>query len=440
MPGSGQISVKSRLWLALGAGLLGLALGPQQEAGALRAWPSLESPGPQAAGAIAWELAGKHLGERVTVRGTVVRAHRGDKVIHLNFREEWQGTFQVVIFSQAWCDFPTALESFYLGKEILVSGWVKDYRGTPEMVVDSPAQIPCADGTVVAANPPLVPVSGARLAPPPRDPGVKIVSWNLENFFDGWDDPFREDERTEPASISAPRRQRIADALRMLDADVVCLQEVENRFALEEFVHVYLPESGYEVVLMEGNDPRGIDVALLTRLPIDAVTSYRHRRFQDRDGAEQHFQRDLLRVRLGAPLNADVFVVHLKSQTGGEDADRVREAEARAAVEILRAELEQNPQWRALVAGDFNEVLGAPTLDAFLNSTSQGGAALRDLCAGTKTPSYHQAPFISRIDFLLATPSLAREAKDAAIVDRLDGVDLKCSSDHYPVSARFTRK
>lgn len=424
--------------LAAAAALLGFASGePAQEPGALRAWPALAAANPRVQGAIPWERAGEHLGETVTVRGTVVRAHRGDKVVHLNFREQWQGTFQAVIFASAWCEFPSAPEELFLNREILVFGTVKEYREAPEIVVDSAAQIRFADGSAVAANPPLTGVSGGRAPPPQRQPGVRVASWNLENFFDGWDDPYRGDERTDPAMISAPRRQRIADALLQLDADVVCLQEVENRFALEEFVRAYLPDSGYQVVLVEGNDDRGIDVALLSRLPIESTTSYRHLRFVDEAGAEHGFQRDLLRVRIGGALQADMFVVHLKSQSGGDEADRVRAAEARAAAAILRAELARDPAWRAIVAGDFNEVLGEPTLDAFLGPAAAGGAALADLCAGTEQPSYHQEPYVSRIDFLLATPALLAEKAEAAVVSKLTGVDLRCTSDHYPVAARF---
>ena len=427
-----------RVGLLLAAALLSFVAGePTQEPGALRAWPSLEAAGPRAPDAIAWERAGEHVGKSVTLRGRVVRAHRSDKVVHLNFREDWKGSFQVVIFASAWCDFPAPPEQLFLQREILVSGMVKDYQGTPEIVVESPAQLRIADGTAVAANPPLTGISGARLPPPTRLPGVRVATWNLENFFDGWDDPFHGDERTEPALVSAPRRQRIADALRQLDADVICLQEVENRFALEEFVRAYLPDSGYQTVLIEGNDERGIDVALLSRLPIESATSHRHLRFTDEAGVECRFQRDLLRVRIGGALQADVFVVHFKSQGGGIESDQVRVAEARAVVAILRAELTRDPRWRALVAGDFNEVLGEPTLDAFLDSRAKGGAGLADLCSGTETPSYHQAPYVSRIDFLLATPALLAETAEAGVRDQIPGVDLRCASDHYPVAARF---
>lgn len=415
-----------------------LLAAPPQEPRDLKAWPRLDASEeqPSAARAISWEDAAQWIGKTATVHGKVVRAHKTDKVVHLNFTKDWKGTFQVVIFASAWCDFAAPPEELFLDREILITGIVKDYKGTPEIVADGPAELRCADGQG-SSGPAAGRSSGARPPAPPRAPGIKVATWNLENFFDAWDDPFRSDERTEPAFVSEPRRQRIADALRLLDADVVCLQEVENRFALEEFVAEYLPDSGYQTVLVEGNDARGIDVALLSRLPVESVTSYRHRRFLDAAGKEQRFQRDLLRVRIGGALNADVFVVHLKSQQGGDGADVVREAEAREAAAILRAELARDPQWRALVAGDFNEVSGEPAIEIFLQPRAAGGAGLADACLGTDKNSYHQEPYVSRIDFMLLTPALAADMKEATVVDALPGADLRCSSDHFPVAARF---
>ncbi len=419
----------ARLLIAVGAAVALLSV-PPQEPVVLKAWPRLDASTARPR-EISWEDAGDHVGAVVTVRGKVVRTHKSGKVVHLNFREDWKGTFQAVIFASAWCDFPAPPEEHYRGRVVLVTGVVKEYQGTPEMVVESPEQIR------LAGEAPGEPAraSGARPPVPPRAPGVKVATWNLENFFDGWDDPYRADEITEPAFVNERRRQRLADGIRMLDADVLCLQEIENRFALEEFVRAYLPDSGYETVLVEGNDGRGIDVALLSRLPVESVTSHRHRRFPDADGQEQRFQRDLLRVRIGAPLHAEVFVVHLKSQAGDDEADRIRVAEAREAVGILRAEFARDTRWRALVAGDFNEVLGQPTLNAFLDSRGEGGAGLADACAGTVKPTYNQEPHISRIDYILLTPALAAELAGGAVHDTLPGVDLKCTSDHYPVTA-----
>lgn len=266
-------------------------------------------------------------------------------------------------------------------------------------------------------------------APAPARP-LRVATWNVENFFDRYDDPWHEDEVTHPPYTGEVRQKRLAEVIHRLDADVLCLQEVEHRFLLEDFVARHLADMGYEVVLVEGNDGRGIDVALLSRLPVGPVTSYRHLRFRDRDGREQRFRRDLLRVRIGPPLEADVYVLHLKSQHGGEDADKVRLAEARAAAGVLRAELDRDPDYRALVAGDFNDVPGSPPLQALL------AVGLVDPMAdaGPEVVTYNREPYRSRIDYILLTPSLAREAGPWEV---LEDEPVLAASDHDPVRLRL---
>lgn len=260
----------------------------------------------------------------------------------------------------------------------------------------------------------------------PRPPVV--ATWNLENLYDVYDDPWSEDEITAPAYTSEAKKERLAAVIRKLDADVLCLQEVENRGVLQQFVDQYLGGLGYTVVQFEGNDARGIDVALLSRLPVDGVTSYRHLRFPDGQGALQHFQRDLLRVRIGAPLSADVYVVHLKSQHGGDPADVLRAAEAAAAAQILAAEVRRDPSYRALIAGDFNDTPDSPTLKPFLE------LGWSDACAGSTAVTYNREPFRSRIDFVLLSPALAHEKPAAEVLDQ---VGAESASDHNPVRVRW---
>ncbi len=259
---------------------------------------------------------------------------------------------------------------------------------------------------------------------------LRVVTWNVENLFDRFDNPWTDDQRTKPAYASDARLGRLAGILKLLGADLVCVQEVENRWLLEEFNRDYLGALGYEVVLVEGNDRRGIDVALLSRLPVGAVTSYRHLRFEDAEGQPQRFRRDLLRVEIGGALNADVYVVHLKSQHGGDAADVARQAEATEAARILADELARDPGYRALIAGDFNDVPESPTIQALLD------AGLVDPCAGSEDVTYNREPYRTRIDFLLLTPALAAGLVSAEI--REDEA-VKLASDHNPVLLRLAR-
>ena len=72
----------------------------------------------------------------------------------------------------------------------------------------------------------------------------------------------------------AAETEKIADRIVDMDLDVLAVQEVENIDILKEFNRDKLGSLYKHVVLIEGNDPRLIDVGILSKLPIGAVTSF----------------------------------------------------------------------------------------------------------------------------------------------------------------------
>src|SRR5262245_52862275 len=100
-----------------------------------------------------------------------------------------------------------------------------------------------------------------------------------------------------------------------LDADVVCLMEIEDRLGLQRFhddelVAQFLApkhRSGYEyVLLIDGNDERGIDVAVMSRRPVQWLRSHINERTDYTNLAGQttrvpQFSRDCLEVHIGVP-------------------------------------------------------------------------------------------------------------------------------------------
>jgi hypothetical protein len=68
----------------------------------------------------------------------------------------------------------------------------------------------------------------------------------------------------------------IAARIAGMDLDVLCAQEVEDIDTLRFFVAQQLAGRYRSLVLVEGDDPRLIDLAVLSKLPIGAVTSCQH--------------------------------------------------------------------------------------------------------------------------------------------------------------------
>lgn len=114
-------------------------------------------PTPPADGVISWQEAGQYLGQRLTVEGDVVRVYNSGKAAFLNFAEDYQGQFSVVIFAADFDQWPQPPDQVYLGQRVRVSGKIKEYQGAPEMVVESPQQIeilgPAARETPAPATP-----------------------------------------------------------------------------------------------------------------------------------------------------------------------------------------------------------------------------------------------------------------------------------------------
>src|SRR5206468_11173887 len=87
--------------------------------------------------------------------------------------------------------------------------------------------------------------------------------------------------------VSAAATENTARVCAEVEADVQGVVEVENRIALQHFNDQVIPSVGgrlYDhVMLIDGNDPRGIDVGLMTRSRFAIASVRRH--VDDRDAA-----------------------------------------------------------------------------------------------------------------------------------------------------------
>lgn len=196
-----------------------------------------------------------------------------------------------------------------------------------------------------------------------------ILFWNVENYFDPFNDPLKNDDEFTPAAERHWTWQRfeakrdglaqtivaVADQTGELPA-LVGLAEVENRTVVSQLVRkTMLSELGYDFVHRESPDERGIDVALLYRkdlLRVVAVDSLR---------VPGVVTRDILYVKMsfridGAPDFIHIFVVHLPSKRGGARASQDRRQTALAVLEhAVDSLLTDSPACNIVVMGDFND-------------------------------------------------------------------------------------
>ena len=190
-------------------------------------------------------------------------------------------------------------------------------------------------------------------------PKIRIATFNCENLFAR----FKFNKNVDPEKavkegfdinmlsfelLSETEKKLTAKAIIALDADVIALQEIENLDVLKRFRSDRLKSMKYTFcMLVDGNDPREIDVAVLSRFPLVATRSHQHLR----DGSDNLFSRDCLEVDVdvgGKTLT--LFVNHFKSMLdknnpaqGRKNTRAKRVKQAAAVKKIVEERFGSNP-------------------------------------------------------------------------------------------------
>jgi endonuclease/exonuclease/phosphatase family metal-dependent hydrolase len=277
---------------------------------------------------------------------------------------------------------------------------------------------------------PAVAAAALLACDPPFDAGaaggrpasaVRVATWNVHDLFDAEDrmvPPGAEDEVPAPGEVEE-KLLALAAVLAAVDADLVLLQEVENRAVLGRLATL----AGYpEARLVEGTDPRGIDVAALSRLPIERYVSH----LGERDGAGRPlWPRDCVELHARAGGRAIVVVgTHLSSAVSDGGARRAEQA--RRVREIADAARAADPAALVLAGGDLNDLPTSAPLAPLLAD----GAWLDRAPAGAIT--WSGASGSARLDYLLVAREQAAALSSLEVVA---GPDVAAASDHRPVVA-----
>ena len=247
-----------------------------------------------------------------------------------------------------------------------------------------------------------------------RDGTVEVVADGRADWV-GWVDLTRE-----PADELALRHT--AMVVRDVAADVLGVVEAEDRTTLQRFNEQLLRDVGgtpYEqVMLVDGNDDRGIDVGIFVRAPLVIEHIRTHVFDVDDDGVV--FSRDCCEYHLTGPGGPLVVLVnHFKSKGYSEPGDRLgagrRRRQAVRVAEIYRG-LRAAGADRIAIVGDFNDSMDSAPLAPLLQDTDA-----RDISAHpTFEPGPRQGTFqggneASKFDDVLLSPDLFGVATGGAI-------------------------
>jgi endonuclease/exonuclease/phosphatase family metal-dependent hydrolase len=248
---------------------------------------------------------------------------------------------------------------------------------------------------------------------------VRVATWNVHDLFDEVDrrvPPGELDLVPSPAEVEA-KLDALAAVLVRLDADVVLLQEVENGPLLRRLA----ARAGYpEARLVDGLDPRGIDVAALSRLPVLAYVS--HQGELDPLGRPL-WPRDCVEVHLGTAGRPLALVGSHLSSPLSDDGTR-RALQAARLREIADGLRRARPGGLVVAGGDLNDGPGSAPLAPLL-----GDGVWVDL-APAGAASWSSPSASARLDYLLVPEVEAPAVSTATIAD---GGDVRAASDHRPV-------
>lgn len=303
---------------------------------------------------------------------------------------------------------------------------------------------------------------------------LRVSTFNLENLFNRYlflDDPTARYEKQilpvgvagfnrfgGPAAETTTYLQRDNTARAILDSrpDVLAVQEVEDLRALRAFNEEFLDGYFDRLILLEGNDARGINVGFCVRrgckanvvglrTHVDELTPEAadkgwqiDRFFNVETGTIEAknalFSRDCLEVDVEfGGVSLTFLVNHFKSQSGSKNtSDALRKMQATRVAAIV-AEVKQRGR-APILMGDLNQGIEQPPLLAIRDLVSKG--VLVDPFADIVnfwTHYYVVAKETSRLDYILVDSSLKGSIQSATVLRK--GLTLKCkqyTDDRYP--------
>lgn len=207
-----------------------------------------------------------------------------------------------------------------------------------------------------------------------------IGFYNLENLFDIYDDPAKNDEEFLPDGANKwtekkyhKKLHNMARVIKEMANDngryhtILGVSEIENRLVLEDLVsQPEIADANYQIVHYDGPDRRGVDVALLYKpeqfkyiesesIPYTFGPGSKVEFTLDQEAMDYFRTRDILMVHgLIDGEHFAFYVTHLPSRVGGKGQD-LRARGGEIIYEHAMKLMERIPGIKIVVMGDMND-------------------------------------------------------------------------------------
>jgi endonuclease/exonuclease/phosphatase family metal-dependent hydrolase len=246
-----------------------------------------------------------------------------------------------------------------------------------------------------------------RLVKRARDGRVEVVAGGRADWI-GWVE-LTTDRVDEIALLNTAR------VILDVGADVLGVVEAESRIALKRFAEGGLGGRYPYIMVIDGNDERGIDVGVLSTVDFPLVAQHSH--VDDVDRVGRVFSRDCAEYHFRTPggNRLAVLVNHLKSKGYGGmlASNAIRRRQAARVAEIYRG-LETD---LVAIVGDLNDTPDSEPLAPLLRETD-----LRDISThpafddAGRPGTYGSCTARNKLDYVLLSPALFAKATGGGIL------------------------
>jgi endonuclease/exonuclease/phosphatase family metal-dependent hydrolase len=243
---------------------------------------------------------------------------------------------------------------------------------------------------------------------------VEIVAEGRDQWL-GWVELAKE-------AVNETSTRMTACVVQEVNADIQAIVEAEDRPSLHRFNKELLGDQFQHVMLVDGNDERGIDVGIMTRAGFEIETIRSNVDTPDGVTGNPLFSRDCAQYTVTAPGGGTIqlLVNHFKSQSGGGGEKRKRQAnEVRRIVDELVGRGE-----RVVVLGDFNEGPAAggppPNLTSLFDAAGPLASCydVPGFDVGKRPGTFDACSLRNRLDYILVSKNLVGSVTGGGVFRR----------------------
>lgn len=215
-----------------------------------------------------------------------------------------------------------------------------------------------------------------------------------------------------PGPVNEIGTQMTARVIKDVAADILAVSEADHRPSLKRFNQQLMPLVGgvpYErIMLIDGNDDRGIDVGLMTRQSIEIEKMRSH--VDDRTAIGPIYSRDAPEFHLRLPSGDRLVVIpnHFKSKGGATAVSNALRLAQATRTRAIYEELRAAGQTLVAIVGDLNDTPDSAPLAPLL----QQGSTLKDISLHPnfkpdgRVGTFGNGNRGDKIDYILLSPAL----------------------------------